>query len=129
MLVEVREKWKIGDFWEKWQAYSLTFWPKLGVLRHFLIFGGRSRKLKIGAFWEKWQAYSLTFWPKLGVLRHFLVCGGRSRKLRIGNFWEKWQAYSLTLWPKLGCFEALFDLWWKVEKVENRRFLGKMASL
>ena len=33
------------------------------------------------------------------------------------------------LLAKIGCFEALFDLWLKVEKVENRRFLGKMASL
>ena len=87
-------KWKIGNFWEKWQAYSLTFWPKLGVLRHFLICGGRSKKFKIGNFWEKWQAYSLTFWPKLGVLRHFLICGSWSLR--------KCQAYSLTFWPKLG---------------------------
>ena len=89
MLVEVRESGKIGDFWEKWQAYSLTFWPKLGVLRHFLICGGRSRKLKIGDFWEKWQAYSLTFWPKLGVLRHFWIARGSLRKWKIGKFLGK----------------------------------------
>ena len=26
----------MDDFWQKWQAYSLTFGPKLAVLRHFL---------------------------------------------------------------------------------------------
>ena len=52
-MVEGRESGKLAIFGEKWQAYSLTFWPKLGVLRHFLICGGRSRKLKIGDFWGK----------------------------------------------------------------------------
>ena len=26
----------MDDFWQKWQAYSLTFGPKLAVLRHVL---------------------------------------------------------------------------------------------
>ena len=61
-------KLKIGAFWEKWQAYSLTFWPKLGVFEAlFDLLVERLRKWKIGDFWEKWQACSLTFWPKLGV--------------------------------------------------------------
>ena len=37
--MKVEESWrelKMGDFWQKWQAYSLTFWPKLLLLRHFL---------------------------------------------------------------------------------------------
>ena len=64
----------MDDFWQKWQAYSLTFGPKLAVLRHFLICGNIWRRLKMDDFWQKWQAYSLTFGPKLGVLRHFLNC-------------------------------------------------------
>ena len=62
----------MGDFSQKWQAYSLTFCPKLAVLRHFLCSDESLWKLKMGDFWQKWQAYSLTFWPKLAVLRHFL---------------------------------------------------------
>ena len=65
----------MDDFWQKWQAYSLTFGPKLAVLRHFLICGKIWRRLKMDDFWQKWQAYSLTFGPKLAVLRHFLICG------------------------------------------------------
>ena len=37
--MKVEESWrklKLGDFWQKWQAYSLTFWPKLLLLRHSL---------------------------------------------------------------------------------------------
>ena len=64
----------MDDFWQKWQAYSLTFGPKLGVLRHFLIYGKIWRRLKMDDFWQKWQAYSLTFGPKLAVLRHVLNC-------------------------------------------------------
>ena len=62
----------MDDFWQKWQAYSLTFGPKLAVLRHFLICGKIWRRLKMDDFWQKWQAYSLTFGPKLAVLRHVL---------------------------------------------------------
>ena len=65
---------KMDGFWQKWQAYSLTFGPKLAVLRHFLICGKIWRRLKMDDFWQKWQAYSLTFGPKLAVLRHFLNC-------------------------------------------------------
>ena len=64
----------MDDFWEKLQAYSLTFWPNLAVLRHSLIGGRIRRKLKMDDFWEKWQAYSLTFWPNLAVLKHSLIC-------------------------------------------------------
>ena len=64
----------MDDFWQKWQAYSLTFGPKLAVLRHFLICGKILRRLKMDDFWQKWQAYSLTFGPKLAVLRHVLNC-------------------------------------------------------
>ena len=27
----------MDDFWQKWQAYSLTFWPKYRVFGHFSI--------------------------------------------------------------------------------------------
>ena len=44
----------MDDFWQKWQAYSLTFGPKLAVLRHFLICGKIWRRLKMDDFWQKW---------------------------------------------------------------------------
>ena len=27
----------MDDFWQKWQAYSLTFWPKYGVFGRLLV--------------------------------------------------------------------------------------------
>ena len=94
-------KWKIGDFWQKWKAYSLTFSPKYAVFGHFLSLDVENeeswRKWKIGYdFWQKWQAYSLTFSPKYAVFGHFL---------------------------------SLDVSWRKLKKVENGRFLAKMASL
>ena len=120
-------KLKIGDFWEKLQAYSLTFWPKLAVFRHFLICGGSSRKLKIGDFWpKKWQAYKPYLLAKIGCFQTlFFIGGGGWRKLKIVNFWQKWQAYSLTFWTKLAVFRYFFsrggswrklkigDFWWQ----------------
>ena len=52
---------KIGDFWEKWQAYSLIFRSKLAVLAQSLIFGGRWRKLKIGDFLDKLHSITILF--------------------------------------------------------------------
>ena len=64
----------MDDFWEKWQAYSLTFWSNNGVFGDVLICARECRKLKMDDFWEKWQTYSLTFWPKYGVFGQFLIC-------------------------------------------------------
>ena len=61
----------MDDFWQRWQAYSLTFWPNLAVLRRLFNCGRIWRKLKMDDFWQRWQAYSLTFWPNLAVLRRF----------------------------------------------------------
>ena len=43
----------MDDFWQKWQAYSLTFWPKYGVFRRLLISARKCRKLNIEDFWQK----------------------------------------------------------------------------
>ena len=38
----------MDGFWQKCQAYSLTFGPKLAVLRHFLICGKYLEKVENG---------------------------------------------------------------------------------
>ena len=40
----------MDEFWQKWQAYSLTFWPNLAVLRQFFICGRIWRKLQMDDF-------------------------------------------------------------------------------
>ena len=70
------------DFWLKWQAYSLTFWPKYGVFGHFLSCARKWRKVKMDDIWLKWQAYSLTFWPKYGVFGHFMRCSRKWSKVK-----------------------------------------------
>ena len=40
--MKVEESWrelKMGDFWQKWQAYSLTFRLKFAVFGSFFLFG------------------------------------------------------------------------------------------
>ena len=56
----------MDDFWQKWQAYSLTFGPKLAVLRHFLICGRIWRKLKMVTLGQNNNPIALCFgqiWP------------------------------------------------------------------
>ena len=83
-------------------------------------------------FWQKWQAYSLTFSLKYGVFGHFLSCARKWSKLKMDDFSQKFKAYSLTFWPKyhvFGHFISCVRKWRKAKKVENGRFLAKMASL
>ena len=49
----------MDDFWQKWQAYSLTFGPKLAVLRHFLICGKIWRRLKLMIFGKNGKPIAL----------------------------------------------------------------------
>ena len=56
----------MDDFWQKWQAYSLTFGLKLAVLRHFLICGRIWRKLKMVTLGQNNNPIGLCFgqiWP------------------------------------------------------------------
>ena len=43
----------MDDFWEKWQAYSLTFWLNYGVFGHFLICARRMKEVENGRFLGK----------------------------------------------------------------------------
>ena len=53
-------KLKMGDFLQKWQAYSLTLWPKLtAVLRHFFSCDASSIKLKIVYLWQNGKPIAL----------------------------------------------------------------------
>ena len=66
--MKVEESWrelKMGDFWQKWQAYSLTFRLKFAVFGSFFLFGDDGRMFEKRRFLENWKAYSLTFLPKL----------------------------------------------------------------
>ena len=71
-------------------------------------------------------------WPKFAILRYFMSRDENGKKLKMDDFLQKWQAYSLTFCQKsakIGLSEALFESKRKLKKVENRRFLDKMASL
>ena len=73
--MKVEESWrelKMGDFWQKWQAYSLTFRLKFAVFGSFFFVWRRWKNVEKRRFLENWKAYSLTFLPKLLLLRHFL---------------------------------------------------------
>ena len=60
-------------FWvkirQKYQVYSLTFWPKSKPIHLPLLANLHSKSLTCEWFWvkirQKYQVYSLTFWPKV----------------------------------------------------------------
>ena len=41
----------MDDFWQKWQAYSLTFSPKYAVFGHFLIVVEKLKKVEESGKW------------------------------------------------------------------------------
>ena len=89
---KIKSLWKfLGQFWAKYQAYSLDFWPKLAKNQFQSTLDlGKSKCFEID-FWpklaKKYQAYSLTFWPKLAILSTFHC------KIKI---------FEIDFWSKLG---------------------------
>ena len=62
--MKVEESWrelKMGDFWQKWQAYSLTFRLKFAVFGSFFLFGDDGRMLKRGDSWKIGKPIALLF--------------------------------------------------------------------
>ena len=48
----------LGDFWAKYQGYSLTFWPQMAAIKlndqHFWVIFGQNTKVIALLFGQKW---------------------------------------------------------------------------
>ena len=43
----------MDNFWQKWQAYSLTFWPEYGVFVALLNLSQKMKRVENGQFLAK----------------------------------------------------------------------------
>ena len=92
-----------GQFWSKYQGYSLTFWPKLAHFHHFSIcnqYQSISSSVILG---QNTKALALLL-AKIGSLSSLFNLQSKSINFNFGQFWSKYQGYSLTFWPKLAHF-------------------------
>ena len=92
-----------GQFWPKYQGYSLTFWPKLAHFHHFsicnqnqsipisVIFGQNTKAIAL-LFGQNWLIF-ITFQSAIKV-----------NQCQFRSFLPKYQGYRLTFWPKLAHF-------------------------
>ena len=92
-----------GDFWPKYQGYSLTFWPKLAHFHHFSICN-QNQSISISViFGQTTKAIALLFGQNWLIFITFNL-QSKSINFNFGHFWPKYQGYSLTFWPKLAHF-------------------------
>ena len=92
-----------GQFWPKYQGYSLTIW------QNWLIFITFQSPIKINQFQfrsclakiPRLQPY---FLAKIGSFSSLFNLQSKSITFNFGHFWPKYQGYSLTFWPNLAHF-------------------------
>ena len=96
-----------GHFWPKYQAYSLTFWPKMPHCHHFSICNQNQSISILVMLWPKYQGYSRTILAKHASFSSLFNLQSKSINFNCGHFWPKYQGYSLTIWPKMPQFDHL----------------------
>ena len=94
---------KIGQFWAKYQGYSLTFWPKMAHFHHCSICGQHQVISKLVIFGQNTKAIALLFGQKWLIFITFQYAI-KSINFKIGHFWGNYHGYRLTFWPKMAHF-------------------------
>ena len=92
-----------GQFWAKYQGYSLTFWPKLAHFHHFSMCNQNQSTSISVIFGQNTKAIALLFGQNWLIVITF-QCAIIINQLQFRSFWAKYQGYSLTFWPKLAHF-------------------------
>ena len=74
-----------GQFWAKYQGYSLTFWPK-SLISSLFNLQSKSMNFNFGHFWAKYQGYSLTFLAKHRSFSSLFNLQSKSMNFNFGQF-------------------------------------------
>ena len=92
-------KFKFGHFSPKYQDYSLTFWPNIADLDHFLICNQNLSNLVI---FHQNKGYSLALlFGQTSLIWITFNLQSKSINFNVGHFSPTYQDYSLTFWPKI----------------------------
>ena len=90
----------LGDFWAKYQGYSLTFWPKMAEFDHFSICNQNECHFNFGHFWvifgQNTKVIALPFGQKWLILITFqsaIKMNEFQLWSFLGDFWAKYQGY------------------------------------
>ena len=89
---------------QKYQGYSLTFWPKIAHFHHFSICNQNQSMSILIMCGQKYQGYSLTFVAKNRSFSSLFNLQSKSINVNFGHLSAKYQGYSLTFWPKMPHF-------------------------
>ena len=145
-------KFKCGNFWAKYQGYSLTFgqiWlivitfqcptkisqvQMLSLLsQKWLIFitfqcAIKINQFKCGHFWAKYQGYSLTFRPSMAHSHHFSICNQNQSSSNVVTFQQNTKAIALLFGQKCLIF-ITFQCAIKINHFQIWSFLSKIPRL
>ena len=118
------QNWSI---WEKYQGYSLIFWPEMAHFHHFsicdqiqsiskLVIHGQTTKAIALLFGQKWLIF-ITFQYAINI-----------NQFQNWSLLGKLQGYSLTFWPKMAHF-ITFQYAININQFQIWSFVGKIPRL
>ena len=81
-------KFKCGNFWAKYQGYSLTFWPKMAHSHHFSICNQNQSSSNVVTFEQNTKAIALLFGQKWLIFITF-QCAIKINQFQIWSFLSK----------------------------------------
>ena len=90
-----------GQNWAKYQAYSLTFWPKLAHFKHFSLQNQNLWNWFLVKIGQNTKPIALLFGQNWPILSTFHFAKSKSLKLIFGQNWQNSKPIALLFWPKL----------------------------
>ena len=111
-----------GQFWPKYQGYSLTFWPNMAHFHHFSICTQTQSISSLVSFGQNTKAIA-----KNGSFSSLFNLQSKSINFNFGHLWPKYQGYSLTFWPQMAHFHH-FSICTQHQSISNLVIFGSFVS-
>ena len=117
-----------GQFWAKYQGYSLTFWPQMARFHHFSIYNQNQSISILVSFGQNTKAYSLTFWPKMARFHHFSIYNQNQSISILVSFGQNTKAIAVLFGQEWLVF-ITFQSTIKINQSQFWSVLGKIPRL
>ena len=117
-----------GQFWPKYQGYSLTFLAKNGRISSLFNLQSKSINFNFGHVQPNYQGYKLTVWAKLAHFHHFSICNQNQSISILVIFGQNTKAIALLFGQKWLSF-ITFQSAIKINQCQVWSFLAKIPRL
>ena len=118
----------VGHFSTKYQAYSLTVWPKIAHFHHFSIYNQTQSTSSLVSCLQNTNVLALLFGQQSLIIITFNL-QSKSINFNVGHFSAKYQGYSLTFWPIIAHVCIMFQSAIKINQFQFWSFVGKLPRV